>query len=53
MNHCEAITYLAKLGVPDLYRHQCLRHLPGPRWNSEDLEAMADWCLDSISEAEA
>lgn len=49
MTYSEAVTYLATLGVPTLYRHQCIKHLRG-RLYPDDLEAMADWCLDSISE---
>jgi len=50
MTYSEAAAYLATLGVPTFYRHQCITHLRGPLYNPDDLEAMADWCLDSISE---
>jgi hypothetical protein len=50
MTYSEAAAYLATLGVPTFYRHQCITHLRGPLYGPDDLEAMADWCLDSISE---
>jgi len=49
MTYSEAAAYLTKRGVPTLYHHQCFKHLRG-RLYPDDLEAMADWCLDSISE---
>jgi len=48
MTYSEAAAYLTTLGVPTLYHHQCIKHLRG-RLYPDDVEAVADWCLDSIS----